>query len=135
MIVAEPLIEGTAQGPVLRFADPISFWGGVDPATGRVTDPQHHAHGQNIAGTVLVLAATRGSSSSSAVMLELMRGKNAPAALVLAEVDAILALGVVVARELGYGSIPVLRLPVDEHAKLTTGRAITIAMDGAIGFG
>ena len=135
MIRAEPLIVGAAAGPVLRFTDPISFWGGIDPATGRVTDPQHHAHGQNIAGTVLVLAATRGSSSSSAVMLELIHGGNAPAALILAEVDAILALGVVVAQEMGYGSIPVLRLPADEHGRLATGQAVTIAMDGAIGFG
>lgn len=135
MIAAEPLIEGSAEGPVLRFTDPISFWGGIDPASGRVTDPQHHAHGDSIAGTVLALAATRGSSSSSAVMLELMRGGNAPAALILAEVDAILALGVVVAQEMGYGSIPVLRLPAEEHGKLATGRAVTIAADGAIGFG
>lgn len=132
MIAAEPLIAGKAQGPVLRFTDPISFWGGIDPATGRVTDPQHHAHGQNIAGTVLVLAATRGSSSSSAVMLELMRGKNAPAALVLANVDAILALGVVVAKEMGYGSIPVLRVSADQHDMLSAGQHATIAVSGAI---
>ena len=132
MIQAEPLIAGAAAGPVLRFTDPISFWGGIDPASGRVTDPQHHAHGQNIAGTVLVLAATRGSSSSSAVMLELRRGKNAPAALVLAKVDAILALGVVVAKEMGYGSIPVLRVPADQHDMLSAGQHATIAVSGAI---
>ena len=85
MIAAEPLIAGAATGPLLRVADPLSFWGGIDPASGRVTDPQHHAHGETIAGRVLVLAATRGSSSSSAVMLELMRGGNAPAAQILAE--------------------------------------------------
>ena len=40
-----------------------------------------------------------GSSSSSYIMLELMSIRRAPAALVLAEPDAILGLGVVVARD------------------------------------
>ena len=132
VIQAETVIAGRAAGPVLRFTAPISFWGGIDTATGRVSDPAHPAAGRAIGGTVLVLAATRGSSSSSAVMLELLRGGNAPAALVLAEVDAILALGVVVAGEMGYGTIPVLRLPLPAHAALASAGRAEIDQDGRI---
>jgi predicted aconitase with swiveling domain len=102
------LVPGEAEGPLLRLSAPISFWGGVDPKTGTIADPRHPDHGADISGTVLAVPATIGSSSSSAVMLELMRGGKAPAALLLGEVDAILTLGVVVAREMDYGSIPVL---------------------------
>ena len=35
---AEPVIPGIATGRVLRSARPLSFWGGVDAATGRITD-------------------------------------------------------------------------------------------------
>ena len=59
-------------------------------------------HGETIAGTVLFLPGTIGSSSASAVLLELVHNGNAPAALVLHEPDAILLLGLIVAREMGW---------------------------------
>ena len=105
-----PQIAGSAEGEVLRLAKPISFWGGVDPKTGRISDPRHPNHDSDIAGRILVLPGMIGSSSSSYIMLELMAIRRAPAALVLAEPDAILGLGVVVAREMDYGSIPVVVL-------------------------
>ncbi len=43
-------------------------------------------------------------------MLELLRNDRAPAALLMAEADAILALGVVIAKELGYPGIPVVEV-------------------------
>jgi len=125
------LVDGTAQGPLLRLAEPISFWGGVDPATARLTDPRHPQHGVSIAGMVLALAATRGSSSSSAIMLELLARGIAPAALLLGEPDAILALGVLVGREMGYQAIPVLAIPAIEQARLPTGM-LRIAAGGTI---
>jgi len=129
---ARILIPGEAEGPLLRLAAPISFWGGVDPKTGRIADPRHPDHGRSIAGTALAVPATMGSSSSSAVMLELLRGGHAPAALLLGAVDAILTLGVVVAREMGYGTIPVLALNAEALAALPeTGARLRVA-DGEI---
>ncbi|HUT50092.1 MAG TPA: DUF126 domain-containing protein [Alphaproteobacteria bacterium] len=129
---ARVLIAGEAEGPLLRLAAPISFWGGVNPKTGTIADPRHPDHGQSIAGTVLAIPGTIGSSSSSAVMLELLRGGKAPAALLLGTVDAILTLGVIVASEMGYGSIPVLALTDDAIAALpANGTRLRIA-DGRI---
>lgn len=132
---AEVLIDGAARGRVLRLAAPISFWGGVDPETGRITDPRHPNHGGIVAGRVLVVPATVGSSSSSAVMLELLRCGRAPAALILGARDAILPLGVLVAREMGYPTIPVLLVPPADSATLTDGAHVEIAPDGAISAG
>lgn len=128
----EILLAGSGSGPILRLTDPISFWGGIDPATGRITDPRQPAHGRNIAGTVLALASTRGSSSSSAVMLELVHRGLAPAALILAEADAILVLGAIVGREMGWPVPPVLRLP--DHAGLVDGAHARVE-DGVITLG
>lgn len=131
-IGSEVLIAGTADAPVLRLGKPISFWGGVDPFSGRITDPRHPDHGTVIGGTILVLPGTIGSSSSSAVMLELMASRKAPAALVLPEPDAILVLGVVVAREMGYGSIPAVVVPGAAQAAFAGARRAAIAADGRI---
>jgi predicted aconitase with swiveling domain len=112
------LITGEAEGPVLKLAAPISLWGGVDPVTGRIIDPRHPDHESVITGRVLAIPATIGSSSSSAIMLELLRQETAPAAILLGSVDAILTLGVIVAREMGYETIPVLQITQKDLAKL-----------------
>lgn len=125
------LIEGEGAGPLLRLMAPLSFWGGVDPKTGRVSDPRHPQHGACVAGTVLALAEPRGSSSSSAIMLELIARGIAPAALLLGEVDAILTLGIVVAREMGHATLPALAVAPDDLARLPEGR-LSVTMDGTI---
>ena len=126
------LIAGTAEGDVLRLESPVSFWGGVDPGSGRLTDPAGPAYGQSVAGRVLVLAATRGSSSSSAILLELLAAGHAPAALVMAEADAILTVGVLVAGEMGWPTIPVLELPRAEQHMLVSCRRVRVGVDGSI---
>jgi len=125
-------IAGRAEADVLKLGSPISFWGGVDPKTGRISDPRHPDYDKEIAGKILVLPGMIGSSSSSYIMLELMSIRRAPAALVLAEPDAILGLGVVVAREMNYGSIPVVVLPGSAQAALNSGQRARIGEDGRI---
>jgi hypothetical protein len=126
------LVAGEAEGPFVRLGAPISFWGGVDPATGRVADPRHPDHGRGLAGAVLLVPEAVGSSSSSAVMLELLRGGVAPAALLLGRADAILALGVVVARELGHPVIPVLEVPVADLDGVAEGARLAVGRDGTL---
>lgn len=104
------LVEGDAEGIALVLDEPLSFWGGVDPATGRVIDVHHPQHGAMLTGRILVLPAGRGSSSSSYVLAEAIRAGTAPAAIVSREADPILALGAIVARELYGTRVPVVQL-------------------------
>jgi len=115
---------------VLRLGAPLSFWGGVHPQTGVVIDPRHPNHNQGVFGRILAVPATVGSSSSSAIMLELLRNGVAPAALLLTSVDAILVLGVVVARELDYPTLPVLEVTMDAMSGIPQGAEATVAEDG-----
>ena len=108
MAEARTLVPGKGRGEVLVLDQPLSFWGGVDPATGEVIDVRHPQRGTNVAGRVLVMASGRGSSSSSSVLAEAVRAGTAPAAIVLAEPDPILALGAIVARELYGRVVPVV---------------------------
>ncbi|PZN56655.1 MAG: hypothetical protein DIU65_04735 [Proteobacteria bacterium] len=115
---AEILVSGTSgTGEALVLTAPISFWGGVDPMTGRIADVRHPQHGQSVSGKVLFLPGTIGSSSASAVLLELTRNGRAPAALVLHEPDAILLLGLIVAREMGWKTPAAVRLDRDRFAR------------------
>ena len=125
------LIEGQAKGPLLRLTAPLSFWGGVDPKTGRISDPRHPEHDRSVTGTVLAIPSPRGSSSSSAIMLELIARRLAPAALLLGEADAILALGIVVAREMGHPTLPALEFPVGDMMRLPEG-VLRVEVDGSV---
>lgn len=127
---------GTGQALVLSA--PISFWGGVDPATGRIADVRHPQCGEFISGRVLFLPATIGSSSASAVLLELVRNRHAPAALVLHEPDAILLLGLIVAREMGWPTPVAVRLDrsrfgsfEDKHISVGTDGLLSTAPEAA----
>lgn len=132
MVTGRPLVPGKVRGELLRLDQPISFWGGVDPLSGRIIDPRHPNHGESITGKVLAVPAAVGSSSSSAILLELLREKTAPAAILLGQADAILALGVIVGRELGYEGIPIIELPADQQARWAQGSLLEIEPDGAI---
>ena len=69
-------------------------------------------------------------------MLELIAGGLAPAALILGRPDAILVLGVVVAKEMGHAGLPpVLLLPPEAQSALITGQACRIGPQGAIALG
>ncbi|MDJ0942675.1 MAG: DUF126 domain-containing protein [Kiloniellales bacterium] len=129
----EVLLPGAAEGAVLKLDRPISFWGGVDPESGRISDPRHPQHGEAVGGRVLVIPETIGSSSGSAVMLELIARGLAPAAVILGKPDAILILGVVVALEMGYRNPPpAVLLPPADQAALVTGQACRIGPEGSI---
>ncbi|HLA92113.1 MAG TPA: DUF126 domain-containing protein, partial [Actinomycetota bacterium] len=79
MAEARTLVAGEATGEVLVLEEPLSFWGGIDPATGVVIDVHHPQRGANVAGTILVMPGGRGSSSSSSVLAEAIRAGTAPA--------------------------------------------------------
>jgi predicted aconitase with swiveling domain len=129
---AEVLVPGAGgRGRALVLDQPISFWGGVEAATGRIADVRHPQLGESVAGRVLFLPGTIGSSSASAVLMELVHNGRAPAALVLHEPDAILLLGLIVAREMGWPTPVALRLPRQRHGAYA-GRMVEVSSGGRL---
>ncbi|WMS43271.1 DUF126 domain-containing protein [Acuticoccus sp. MNP-M23] len=104
------VFPGIACAPLLTVRGPLSFWGGVDPATGRIINARHADCGRSLAGQVVAIDELVGSSSSAAVLLELIANGAAPAALLLRQVDAILVVGCLTAREIGDTAPPVVHL-------------------------
>lgn len=129
MVTGRALVEGEGTGPLLRLTHPISFWGGVDPTSGSIVDPRHPQFGASITGTVLLIPSAVGSSSSSAIMLELLREETAPAAIIMGRADAILALGVIVGRELGYEPVPIVEADPEAFEGLATGAPLRVDGD------
>ena len=112
------LVDGAAVGPLLYADVGLSFWGGVDPFSGEVIDRHHPLSGECLAGRVLAIPSGRGSCTGSSVLMELISNGHAPAALVLAEADEILTLGVLVAQTLFERSLPVLCIGSEAFAGL-----------------
>lgn len=127
-----PLVEGVATGEALVSQKPISFWGGVDPQTGEIIDQRHDRCGTSIAGRICFFPAEKGSSTASAVLLELARTHKAPAAIVVVETPPILMLGAMIAQRLYNVSIPVLRVAEHDYGVFTHGQSLRISSDGAI---
>lgn len=121
------LADGEAEARALVLGAPLSLWGGMDPATGTLVDPRHPQHGAGLSGRVLVMPAVRGSSSASSVLAEAARVGVAPAAILLGEVDLILAVGAAVAEELYGARIPVVVLAQDDLAAIRDGALVRVA--------
>jgi predicted aconitase with swiveling domain len=120
-----PLLAGRARGLVLKLPR-LSLWGGVDPYSGRLSDPALPHFDESVKDRVLAIGDPIGSSSSSAVLLELLRAGNAPAAILLGRADAIVGLGVLVAREMGWPTIPVAVMSPAEQAAIVDGEMVEV---------
>ena len=118
--------------PALVLSESLSLWGGLDPQSGEIIDRRHPSSGQNVSGRILVMPAGRGSSSASSILLEAVRLGTAPAAIITAEPDPILALGAAVARELYNTAPPILVLPPTDYAQIRDGQTITITLEGTV---
>lgn len=120
------------SGRTLVLTEPLSLWGGMDPATGKLIEVHHPQQGANLAGRVVVMPSGRGSSSSASVLAEAARAGTAPAAIVLGEPDLILAIGSAVAEELYDVRVPVLVKPPSVLARIRDGAMVFIGPRGGI---
>ncbi len=122
-LAAQPVVEGEGAGALLLLDQPVSFWGGVDPVSGRIVEPGHPQEGRALAGRVMAMARAKGSSSSSSVLAELVRNGHGPAAILMRGPDLIVGLGCIVAAELYGRQVPVAVLDDAGWAALVAGAA------------
>jgi predicted aconitase with swiveling domain len=130
---AVTLVPGAAAGPILKLDEPLSFWGGLDPATGAIIDRFHAQKGESVAGRVLMMPAGRGSSSGSATLAEALRLGRGPAAILMLERDAIVVVGAMVAAELYDLACPVVLARGQDWEALAAAASLSVeaGADGA----
>ncbi len=132
MLQGRPLIRGEAEGAALVSSEPLSFWGGYDWKTGEIIDRRHDLSGSLAKGRILAIPFSRGSSTTTAVLLEAIRAGTAPAAILTTDADFFFALASVVAHELYAASLPLVALDEVDFAKLKTNDRIHIMDDGRV---
>jgi predicted aconitase with swiveling domain len=125
-LAARCIVSGIAEGEVIASSQSISFWGGVDPATGLINDPRHELFGQSIAGKVLVFPVGKGSSTGSLMILELARIGKAPAAMINIKTEPILATGPIVCKHFYGKEIPVVTVEKSLFDTLKSGQYVKV---------
>ena len=131
-LTGRALVPGAAEGAVLYSSEPLSFWGGYDAETGKIIDRRHPLAGRNGAGRILAIPATRGSSTTTAVLLEAIRRGTAPAAFLTRGPDTFLALAAIVAGQLYNRAPPVIALALGDFEFLRTAHRARVDGTGAV---
>jgi hypothetical protein len=112
------IYKGFAEGEAIVTKDGISFYGGVDPDTGKVVEVGHELEGQLITGKILVFPTGKGSTVGSYTLYRMKKNKTAPAAIVNEQIDTIIAVGCIISE------IPCVdKIDIDE---IKTGRRIVV---------
>jgi uncharacterized protein len=124
--LAVTLVPGSGSGAPLKLDEPLSFWGGLDPTTGLIIDRWHPQRNVSVAGRVLMMPAGRGSSSGSASLAEAIRLGVGPAAILLLERDAIVAVGAMVASELYGCECPVALAGANDWERLAAAHRLIV---------
>jgi predicted aconitase with swiveling domain len=132
ILIGRPVVAGSAEGAALVSKETLSFWGGVCPQTGQVIDRRHELLGVTVTGKVFVFPQGKGSSTSSATLMESIRAGVAPAAIINVRIDPILALGSIVADELYHHPIPVVLLTKDDFFSIKQDDYLVVKPDGKV---
>jgi len=85
-----------------------------------------------ITGRTVALPFTRGSSTSTAVLLEAIRAGTAPAAILTTDTDLFLALASIVAEELYASPLPLCALSETDFARLRSGDHVRLTAEGVV---
>ena len=132
ILTGKPIVACSAQGAALVSKEPISFWGGVCPRTGEIIDRRHELSGAIVTGRVFVFPQGRGSSTSSATLMESIAAGVAPAAIINLKVEPILALGSIVSDELYHKAVPIVVLEEKDFFSIKENDHLTIEPDGTV---
>jgi predicted aconitase with swiveling domain len=132
VIEGRAIVPGQAEGEALVSGEALSFWGGYDFRTGEITDAHHSLVGVCAAGRVLAVPFSKGSSTTTAVLLEAVRAGTAPAAILTTGVDSFFALASIVADVMYGKSFPVVALDAAGFGSIRSGERLVVERSGLI---
>ncbi len=110
--------EGEAEGEALSTGQPISFYGGVDPETGRIIEKGHELEGKLIADKILVFPYGKGSTVGSYVLLRLKKRGLAPKAIINRRCEPIIAVGAIIAEIPCVDQVEVSMISTGDYVKI-----------------
>jgi predicted aconitase with swiveling domain len=95
-LIGRKIYKGIVKAEALVTKDGISFFGGIDPNTGKIVEVGHELEGESITGKVLVFPMGKGSTVGSYTMYRMMKNKTAPAAIINKKIDTVIAVGCII---------------------------------------
>jgi uncharacterized protein len=115
------IYKGKAEGEALVTTQPISFYGGVDPNTGEVTEKGHELQGISVKDKILVFPQGKGSTVGSYTLYRMKKNGTAPAGMINKETETIVAVGAIISEIPFVDKIDV--------SKIKTGDTVSIDND------
>lgn len=110
--------SGRCEGQALVSPEPLSFFGGVDAATGIVVEPGHPLQGQCVAGRVLVFPTAKGSTVGSYILYRLKKAGLAPIGIINAESEPIVAVGAIISDIPMVDCVDIAQIQTDDWVTL-----------------
>jgi hypothetical protein len=121
------VVGGYAEGIALVSQEPVSFYGGIDPGTGYITEPSHGCFGECLKGKVFIFPHGKGSTVGSYVIYRMKKEGTAPVAVINRETETIIATGCVMAE------IPLMdKLDHDPLEVIKSGNKVIVDADSGI---
>jgi len=114
------IVQGTAQGTVLKTSSPINFLGAVDKKTGTIRDEKYDIFEKSVKDTILVFPHGIGSSVGAYTIYSLKSNNSAPVAMICTKADLTVASGCALA------NIPMIVVSIEEFNSIQDGNKITV---------
>ena len=114
------IVQGEAQGTVLKTTSPINFLGAVDKTTGMIRDKKYDIFEKSIKNTILVFPHGIGSSVGAYTIYSLKSHQSAPLAMICQKADLTVASGCALA------NIPMIVVSNEEFDSIQDGNHIII---------
>ena len=114
------IVQGTAQGTVLKTSSPINFLGAVDKKTGTIRDQKYDIFEKSIKDTILVFPHGIGSSVGAYTIYSLKSNNSAPVAMICTKADLTVASGCALA------NIPMIVVSNEKFDSIQDGNKIII---------
>jgi len=110
--------KGKAEGEALVTSQPISFYGGVDPATGIVIEKGHELQGQSIKGKILVFPTGKGSTVGSYTLYRMKKNGTAPIGMINGECETVVAVGAIISEIPCVDKIDISKLKTGDRVRI-----------------
>ena len=114
------IVQGKAQGTVLKTSSPINFLGAVDKQTGVIRDKKYDIFEKSIKDSILVFPHGVGSSVGAFTIYSLKSHQSAPVAMICQKADLTVASGCALA------NIPMIVVSTEEFDSIQNGKEITL---------
>ena len=118
--MSKTIVQGMAQGIVLKTTSPINFLGAVDKKTGIIQDKKYDIFGKSIKDSVLVFPHGIGSSVGAYTIYSLKSNHSTPVAMICIKADLTVASGCALA------NIPMIVVSNEEFDSIQDGNKITV---------